>query len=115
MQACEEKLDAARKKVGAAAEHGDLSENAEYEAAIRQKVERNWIRPSTAGSGASCEVMVEQDPGGGVMSVQVRSCEGDQAFRHSVETAVKRASPLPTPADPALFDRNIEFIFKPEG
>ena len=33
---CEEKLSDARKKVGAAAEHGDLSENAEYEAAIEE-------------------------------------------------------------------------------
>ena len=35
-RACEEKLADARKKVGAAAEHGDLSENAEYEAAIEE-------------------------------------------------------------------------------
>ena len=35
-KACEEKLAVARKKVGAAAEHGDLSENAEYEAAIEE-------------------------------------------------------------------------------
>ena len=35
-KACEEKLSIARKKVGAAAEHGDLSENAEYEAAIEE-------------------------------------------------------------------------------
>ncbi len=35
-KACEEKLAIARKKVGAAAEHGDLSENAEYEAAIEE-------------------------------------------------------------------------------
>ena len=33
---CKEKLDIARKKVGKAAEHGDLSENAEYEAAIEE-------------------------------------------------------------------------------
>jgi transcription elongation factor GreA len=32
----EEKLAVARKKVGKAAEHGDLSENAEYEAAIEE-------------------------------------------------------------------------------
>lgn len=32
----EEKLAIARKKVGKAAEHGDLSENAEYEAAIEE-------------------------------------------------------------------------------
>jgi len=30
------KLDAARKKVGEAAKHGDLSENAEYEAAVEE-------------------------------------------------------------------------------
>jgi transcription elongation factor GreA len=35
-KACEEKLSIARKKVGKAAEHGDLSENAEYEAAIEE-------------------------------------------------------------------------------
>ena len=35
-KATQEKLDAARKKVGKAAEHGDLSENAEYEAAIEE-------------------------------------------------------------------------------
>ncbi len=35
-EACQLKLDAARKKVGKAAEHGDLSENAEYEAAIEE-------------------------------------------------------------------------------
>ena len=33
---CEEKLHAARKKVGEAASHGDLSENAEYDAAVEE-------------------------------------------------------------------------------
>ena len=33
---CEEKLAAARKKVGEAASHGDLSENAEYDAAVEE-------------------------------------------------------------------------------
>ncbi len=36
VRACEDKLDIARKKVGKAAEHGDLSENAEYEAAVEE-------------------------------------------------------------------------------
>jgi transcription elongation factor GreA len=35
-KACEEKLNAARKKVGEAASHGDLSENAEYDAAVEE-------------------------------------------------------------------------------
>ena len=33
---CEEKLSEARKKVGEAASHGDLSENAEYDAAVEE-------------------------------------------------------------------------------
>lgn len=33
---CEEKLNIMRKKVGEAASHGDLSENAEYEAAVEE-------------------------------------------------------------------------------
>jgi transcription elongation factor GreA len=33
---CEEKLAIARKKVGEAASHGDLSENAEYDAAVEE-------------------------------------------------------------------------------
>lgn len=33
---CEEKLSIARKKVGEAASHGDLSENAEYDAAVEE-------------------------------------------------------------------------------
>jgi transcription elongation factor GreA len=33
---CEEKLNLARKKVGEAASHGDLSENAEYDAAVEE-------------------------------------------------------------------------------
>ena len=35
-KACEEKLNLARKKVGEAASHGDLSENAEYDAAVEE-------------------------------------------------------------------------------
>lgn len=36
IEECEEKLSIARKKVGAAAAHGDLSENAEYDAAVEE-------------------------------------------------------------------------------
>lgn len=36
IEECEEKLSIARKKVGEAASHGDLSENAEYDAAVEE-------------------------------------------------------------------------------
>jgi colicin import membrane protein len=56
---------------------------------------------------------VTQVPGGEVTNVRVGTCNGDQAVRDSIEAAVYRASPLPPPPDPALFERNLELTFKP--
>ena len=86
----------------------------QYIADIQNAVERKWIKPPTARQGLSCQVAVRQIPGGEVIDVQVTKCIGDEVFRRSVETAVRRASPLPTPSDPGLFDRNIVFTFKPK-
>lgn len=85
----------------------------QYVALIQQKVIRNWNKPDTAKSGLECEVKVAQATGGTVLSVEVGRCNGDAAVRASIEAAVQRASPLPAPPDPRLFDRNLLFIFKP--
>ncbi len=85
-----------------------------YIADIKNKVERNWIRPASAGPDSSCKVAVSQIPGGEVVNVTVTQCIGDDIFRRSVEAAVYKASPLPRPSDPALFERQILFSFKPK-
>jgi colicin import membrane protein len=47
--------------------------------------------------------------------VRVDSCSiNDAALRESVEAAVLRASPLPPPPNPALFERNLELTFAPQ-
>ena len=84
-----------------------------YVFALRQKIERNWVRPPSAVQGTSCTVSVRQLPGGEVVGVTVESCNGDEAVRRSVEAAVFKASPLPQPEDPSLFDRNLRFLFEP--
>lgn len=86
----------------------------QYIADIQNKVERNWIRPASAKQGLSCKVVVNQIPGGEVINVKTTKCIGDAVFRRSVESAVYKASPLPRPSDPALFDREIVFTFKPK-
>lgn len=87
---------------------------ANYVALIRQKVERNWVRPPSARAGIECVVTVTQIPGGQVTGVSTASCNADDAVRRSIEAAVLRASPLPMPDDAALFERNLRFTFKPE-
>jgi colicin import membrane protein len=85
----------------------------QYVALIQQKIIRNWIKPPTAKAGLECEVKVVQATGGTVLSVEVGRCNGDAAVRASIEAAVQRASPLPEPPDPRLFERNLLFNFKP--
>jgi colicin import membrane protein len=46
-----------------------------------------------------------------VFDAIVTKSSGDAAFDRSVEAAVKKASPLPPPQNPELFDRDLEFIF----
>jgi colicin import membrane protein len=85
----------------------------QYIAQITARIERAWIRPPSATVGLDCEVRVTQVPGGVVTGVTVGRCNGDEAVRQSIQAAVYRASPLPEPPDPSLFDRNLRFNFKP--
>lgn len=88
-------------------------EEAKYHEAIRQKVVRNWIRPAALPANLECVVAVEQLSTGDVVKAEVASCNGDESVKRSIEAAVLRASPLPSPADRSIWDRHIEFIFKP--
>jgi colicin import membrane protein len=87
---------------------------AEYLSLITARINRAWIRPPSARSGVKCTVHITQVPGGEITHVTVTGCNGDEAVRQSVETAAYRASPLPAPSDPALFDPNIDVTFAPD-
>ncbi len=86
---------------------------AQWAAAIQGRIQRAWIRPASARAGLDCTVAVTQVPGGEVVAVRVLACNGDDTVRQSIEAAVLRASPLPVPPDPSLFERSIEVRFKP--
>lgn len=132
-KAAKEKAEAERQRVAKAAEARELERQREeleeeerllaaadsgalanYVAVIRQQVERKWLRPAGAKPGLECEVSVTQIPGGVVTDVQIGRCNADEAVRRSIEAAVLKASPLPLPDDPTLFERNLRFTFKPE-
>jgi colicin import membrane protein len=81
---------------------------------IQARIQRNWIRPASARPGLRCTVNVQQIPGGEVVGASIASCNGDDAVRQSIVSAVLRSSPLPAPPDPALFERNLVIEFVPE-
>jgi colicin import membrane protein len=93
------------------------SELARLEGLIRQKVERNWVRPAGWTKGMECVVRVRLAPTGEVINATVARSSGSAAFDRSVENAVYKASPLPMSEDKGLFEhfRELELRFRPEG
>ena len=87
---------------------------ARYVYAIQQRIQRNWVEPPSAMAGLECVVNVRQLPGGEVVGATIGRCNGDDAVKRSIEAAVFKASPLPEPEDPTLFERNLRITFKPE-
>jgi colicin import membrane protein len=87
---------------------------AQYIARLSSKIQNAWIKPPSARAGLDCIVNITQIPGGEVTSAHVSQCNGDAAARQSIENAVYRASPLPPPPDPALFERNLVIHFHPD-
>ncbi len=101
----------AEERLIAARTSGEL---AQYIALIRQRVERNWAKPPGAGSDIECQIYVSQIPGGEVTGVRIGRCNADATVVRSIEAAVRKSSPLPVPDNPALFERNLLFMFKPD-
>jgi colicin import membrane protein len=87
---------------------------AQYIARLSSRIQNAWIKPPSARAGLDCIVNITQIPGGEVTGAKVSQCNGDAAARQSIENAVYRASPLPPPPDPALFERNLVIHFHPD-
>lgn len=104
------RLAAEEQRTGAAFQ----SLKAQYVRAIQAHVEQRWFEPPGVAAGVSCTVHVMQIPGGEVVGMRFGACNGGEAMRRSIETAVKNASPLPAPPEPALFEREVRLVFTPK-
>jgi len=118
-QAAKRKADAARKKRAAelaaaeAARQKRIVLNATR--TIMRKVERSWIRPPGTENGLTATIRVQVIPGGTVKAATVIKSSGHSGFDRSAELAVRKASPLPVPSDPTIFNqfRSFTFNFSP--
>jgi len=93
------------------------SEAEQTKLAIKQKVNRSWIRPVSTTAGLKCTIRVRLLSDGTVMDAEVISSSGDEDFDRSAENAVNKASPLPVPKDKELFARefrSFQFLFNPK-
>lgn len=95
----------------------NLAVRDKYQRLINQRVVTKWNRPLSARNGMVTVLRISVLPGGEVSNVITIQSSGDPAFDASAEEAVRRASPLPVPDDPAIFRQyfsSITFKFNPE-
>ena len=78
---------------------------------IAAKVEDNWRRPQISEAGLSATIRVKVARDGRVTSVRITKSSGDLYFDQSTENAVRKASPLPFPANPTYYEFINEFDF----
>lgn len=110
-----DELAAEEAELAAAAQaRADQSELARYTAAIMRQVSSNFVAPNI-GAGLKCTLLVRMIPGGQVVDAKVVKSSGNATFDRQAELAVRKASPLPVPDEPRLFQqmKEIQFEFDP--
>lgn len=80
---------------------------------ITEKVRRNWLRPPGLSDDFQCRLQIQLLPGGQVVGVKLLESCGNPILDESVQRAVLKSDPLPTPDDPSVFDRDLIFTFVP--
>lgn len=88
----------------------------QYIGAISNRIQSRWRKPAVMeNQNVYCIVYVEQALGGYIQTVDVRKCiGGDEQLRKSVEEAVWKSDPLPSPPDAELFQRELKITFEPK-
>jgi colicin import membrane protein len=94
----------------AAATSGAL---ASWTSEVTSRIQDAWIKPPSAHKGIECVLNVSLISGGAVTGVSIGQCNGDDAVRQSIQTAVYNASPLPPPPNGIPFPHQLIITFKP--
>lgn len=85
----------------------------EYKARIRQRIESNWQRPAATREDLVWVVLLDVLPGNEVRDITFEQFNGTETDRRSIETAIRRSSPLPAPPAPELFERQLRLRYPP--
>ncbi|CAM3534919.1 cell envelope integrity protein TolA [Parendozoicomonas haliclonae] len=109
----------AREQQLAAQARADGEARASAEGVIRQLVEDQWSRPASAKRGMETVLRIQLLPTGELISVQIVTGSGDEAFDRSAWQAVERAAPFTElqALESRVFEQNFRafrFKFSPQ-
>ena len=90
----------------------------EYSRKIQNAVKRHIVEPPSLQGSPEVTFQVRVLPGGDILEDTLRlvRSSGNPAYDAAVERAIRKASPLPVPSDPALFEnfRDLNLKIRPE-
>jgi len=88
-----------------------------YKSFILQAVGQNWIVLDKVNKKLSCKFSIRLAPDGTVLSVTLIKGSGDGALDRAARIAIYKASPLPVPDKPEIFEkfRELSLTMRPEG
>jgi hypothetical protein len=95
---------------------GDAAQAAlrgKYTGQVAARIERAWTLPRSVENAAdfACQVRIEQDRDGNVLSTELLRCDDDTSWQLSLVHAIERASPLTAPPDPSVFSQQLVLSF----
>lgn len=84
-----------------------------YGAAIGNKIRGLITLPQNIQGNPEAVFAIKQLPSGEVLDVKLRKSSGNRLLDEAIERAIYKASPLPRPDRPELFQRDLELKYKP--
>lgn len=111
-----EKINEEQNQISAAKASAAASEIDHYKQIIIQAISRKWV-VTQDHPDLVCKLIVHLGPGGIVMDVDIVQESGDSNLDRSARAAILKASPLPVPENPEVFDkfRTLRLTFRPQG
>lgn len=89
-----------------AAMMGELNK---YKRLILEAIAQQWRIPEDTDPSLFCELLIKVAPNGEVLNVSLLKSSGSGLLDRSALLAVRKASPLPVPKEPEVFNRFREF------
>ncbi len=88
-----------------------------YKALIISAISQQWILPDQVDNRLSSQFRIRLAPNGTVLDVTLTRSSGNPILDRSAQSAIYKASPLPVPSDPEMFNvfREISLTVRPEN
>jgi TonB C terminal len=86
---------------------------ARYLGQVQSRIDRAWTKPRTpiGATNFSCRAAILQDRHGTPIDIRLQACNGSQAWRQSLTSAIRTASPLPAPPDASVYADRLVLTF----